>query len=181
MTSGRRLGAALFLTGACTVPNPDYVPDAGDCPLGERRCIKSLEGDFFPVVCTQTDGGGGLLVREPCPAQAACKAGRCAAPDGAQGCSRQRDCGAGEVCVPLLSGAQVASFCLPAQVGLLQPGARCQRDAECQSLLCLQHKSGKFCLKACKDDSDCGIPNVCGPFRVTVSGIQAMIGSCTQP
>lgn len=173
---------ALGVATGCTGENPEYVADGGTCHPGERTCVHTLRGQLLPIVCG-LDVSGTLLPREErCPPQGACSDGQCTAPVGAQACERQQDCGANEVCTPLLTSAaprSVASYCLPASAGPKGLGEACIADEDCQSYLCLQHSRGRYCLRTCKVVGDCKIPAQCRSFDVTVTGIRGTINSCS--
>jgi hypothetical protein len=179
MGAGRRTSAALpILMAACTAPNPLYTSDAAFCTIGTRQCLNSPNGTSppTPVVCgLGTDGL--TLLTDRCPTGAQCQDGLCVPPTGAMTCVRQKDC-PGQSCVPLVNGDALGTFCI-SNNGMVAPGGACQADSDCQSFLCLQQSTGKFCLEVCQTAKDCGIPRQCIPFNVTVTGIQGSILSCS--
>ncbi len=69
--------------------------------------------------------------------------------------------------------------CLPAQAAKAGPGERCEKDADCQSYLCLPFSGGNYCLKACTGDQGCQIPNRCLMLNVTITGISGVVQSCS--
>jgi hypothetical protein len=167
---------------SCTGANPDYMQTT--CEVGLRLCVDSPRRPSYPVVCGRNTAGQLTLIDERCPQGAQCQAGLCLAPSGAKSCSRQRDCGATEACVPLLKDASakaLAQFCLPAAAAALAPAQRCERDEDCKTFFCVPFRNGNFCLKACTDDKDCTSPESCRPVDMTITGIAGRVQSCNPP
>ena len=169
---------------ACTSANPEYV---APCTLGERSCAASADDRPITQVCGLSGSGEAVLIDEPCPLATRCDGGRCAPGVGARPCTGQSECSATEVCTPLVQTAAAAgsldvvgSYCVPALSSApAAPGTACQRDADCQSYRCLQHIKGRFCLKACGSDTQCGPSARCLGFNVTITGVQGMVRSCS--
>lgn len=185
---GRALaGLVLFSVSglaACTSTNPEYV---APCTLGERSCAASTDDRPITQVCGLSGSGEAVLIDEPCPLATRCDGGHCAPGVGARPCTGQSECAATEVCTPLVQTAAapgsldvVGSYCVPALSSApAAPGTACQRDADCQSYRCLQHIKGRFCLKACGSDTQCGPSARCLGFNVTITGVQGMVRSCS--
>ncbi|MFO0577838.1 MAG: hypothetical protein U1A78_27845 [Polyangia bacterium] len=184
--AGLAFYALLSLSGlaACTSQNPEYV---APCTLGERSCAASTDDRPITQVCGLSGSGEAVLIDEPCPLATRCDGGRCAPGVGARPCTGQSECAATEVCTPLVQTAAapgsldvVGSYCVPALSSApAAPGTACQRDADCQSYRCLQHIKGRFCLKACGSDTQCGPSARCLGFNVTITGVQGMVRSCS--
>jgi hypothetical protein len=177
------LGAVATL-GACTSTNPEYV---APCSLGERSCGATTDDRPITQVCGLNSSGEAVLLDEPCPLATRCDGGRCSPGVGARPCTGQSECAATEVCTPLVQVAAapgsldvLGGYCVPALGGApAAPGTACQRDADCQSYRCLQHIKGRFCLKACGSDTQCGPSARCLGFNVTITGVQGMVRSCS--
>ena len=173
------LGLVLQLV-SCTTDNPDY-PDMTPCTLGERRC--ELRDRAVAMVCGRDGEDRQVFLEEPCPLGSVCETGRCQPPVAARACLRHSDCAATEVCTPLIQPgqAQLLNYCMPAQPGAATASSPCSKDADCQTYRCLQQSQGKFCFKACADDLACGSGHRCIPLSITVTGVQAMISTCSAP
>ena len=178
MTGGRAalLPFAVACLATCTAPNPTFMETT--CDAGSRQCVVS-QGGSYPVVCTKDDGGRMALVQERCPVSAECQAGLCAAPVGAKRCTRQPDCEATQVCVPLVGEQRtLQSFCLPLPIAERAPQDPCSVDKDCKSYFCLPSSSGNRCLKTCAAAEDCKIPDECRSLNITVTGVAGAIQTC---
>lgn len=175
---GIALFGAVGLGGAtgCTSQNPEFSGPV--CEPGERRCSGS-----GTQVCGRAADDSVAYIDEPCPATAACEAGRCTPPAGARACQGQTECRAGEVCALLVSTQSgtpaIATYCVAAQSAAAAPGASCTRDSDCQSYRCLQHVQGRYCLQACEVSTTCASRASCLAFNVTVNGVQGTVRSCS--
>lgn len=178
MYAGRPTMAVLLAATACTAPNPGFMMQM-PCEAGLRQCVMTARG-AYPVVCGLDERGEMALLAERCPSSAACQAGLCVPPAGARGCTRQRDCDRGQVCVPLVTteGRALEGFCLPSVAAGAEPGQRCERDDDCQSYLCLPFRTGNYCLRTCRTAQDCNIPDECRELNITVTGVAGRIRSC---
>ncbi|MCS6914741.1 MAG: hypothetical protein RMK29_18835 [Myxococcales bacterium] len=178
MRTGRLAMAVLVIASACTAPNPDFMMQT-PCQAGLRQCVMTPRGNY-PVVCGLHERGELTLLAERCPSSAACQAGLCVPPADAPSCTRQRDCRTGQVCVPLVAaeGRMLSGFCIPAGTGSAAPGQRCETDENCQTHLCLPFRNGNYCLRACRADQDCDIPDECRELNITVTGVAGRIRSC---
>ena len=179
------LGLILILGAAssCTSPNPEY-PNPTDCSPGERQCATPPRDPPVALVCGRDANDTPGFIEEPCPATTVCDSGLCTPGQGAPSCQSQLDCGAGEVCVPLVASAAapaLAMYCVPQASAAAAPGLACGKDSDCQSYRCLQHPTGRYCLQACATPQSCSGGASCRTFNVTVNGVQGSILSCSPP
>lgn len=153
-------------TGPGAPPAPFCSQPCGDCPCG-MACVDFQGGEAWcepgPKVACVPDGN-------PCAADGECAGGVCLTGVCAQGCTvTLGGCAAGEACRRLDPGG-AAGVCEATGAGV--PGAACEADADCATLLC--DGTPKACLVPCSPAHPaCGDAFVCEPVADDLGGCVA--------
>jgi len=142
------------------------------CTPGTRVCVDAMDSG----TC---DGAGHETADRHCPPASTCSGGYCQPPQGASGCTSDKQCAGQDVCDLYVQGGVLTGYCtMPS--GTSSTYDHCTSDAQCATGICA---NGGECFSECSGQSSCpNGPDVidCTALAVTIEGVASIgVSTCT--